>query len=102
LIDNPLLHWNPDEVDRKAHQFAEDYGLKNQEQVLVKAAKILRDPEAWQSVPNLTPEEEQALSHERNNGFWVQPKALKVTIITLCVAAVVQVRIAISKWLSRI
>lgn len=56
----------------------------------MKAAKILRDPEAFLSVPHLTAEEKQALSHERGNGFWVQPKELKVTIITLCVAAVVQ------------
>ena len=55
----------------------------------MQAAKILRDPEAWQSVPNLTPEEKQALASERK-GFWQQPKQLRVTIITLCVAAMVQ------------
>jgi hypothetical protein len=108
-IDNPLLHWRPSEVDRKARQFARDYELRNQEDHFVKAARILRDPEAWQSVPNLTADEKQALETERSNGFWQQPKELKVTvrltsiamqsgvcrltrlqIITLCVAAVVQ------------
>lgn len=67
-------------TQRKARQFARDYGLHNQEKILVKAAKILRDPEAWQSVPNLTADEKQALERERSNGFWQQPKDLKVTV----------------------
>ena len=79
-IDNPLLHWRPSEVDRKARQFARDYDLRNQEDHFVKAARILRDPEAWQSVPNLTADEKQALETERSNGFWQQPKELKVTV----------------------
>ena len=79
-IDNPLLHWRPSEVDRKARQFARDHDLRNQEGNFVKAARILRDPEAWQSVPNLTADEKQALETERSNGFWQQPKELKVTV----------------------
>lgn len=37
----------------------------------------------------LSDEEYQALLHEKK-GFWGQPKQLKVTVVTLAVAAVVQ------------
>lgn len=50
----------------------------------------MRDPEAWSAVPELTEEEKRALEIENKISFWKQPKALRVTIMTLCVAAVVQ------------
>ncbi|WPH00120.1 Hypothetical protein R9X50_00294300 [Acrodontium crateriforme] len=90
LVDSPLLHLRPDQVDRLARQFVKQYGLENHEQVFIKAGKILRDPEAWQSVPRLTLDEKEVLKNEMKNTFWKQPKQLRVTIITLCVAAVVQ------------
>lgn len=39
LIDNPLLHWNPNETERKARQFAREFDLHNQEQVLIKVSR---------------------------------------------------------------
>lgn len=50
----------------------------------------MRDPEAWQTVPNLTEEEREALKDASKSGFWKQPKQLRVTVITLCLAAIVQ------------
>lgn len=41
-------------------------------------------------MPKLTKEEKDALEHENTNTFWDQPKMLQVTIVTLCVAAIVQ------------
>ena len=90
LVDNPLIRLRPDEVERKAKHFVRTHGLQNQEEVFVKAGKILRDPEAWESVPSLSLDEKEVLFNETRNGFWKQPKDLRVTIITLCVAAVVQ------------
>ncbi|KAK5743289.1 hypothetical protein LTR17_002766 [Elasticomyces elasticus] len=90
LVDNPLLRLRPDEVDNLAKRFVRQYNLENHEDVFLKAGKVLRDPEAWLSVPRLTLEEKDALRHETSSGFWKQPKQLQVTIITLCVAAVVQ------------
>ena len=83
-----------------------------------KAGLILQDPRAWRYVPRLTEAEIKALEsdirpqrhfvdslgeqpfpkpswwrtlwHESFNGFWKQPKQLKSTTITLCVAAVAQ------------
>lgn len=54
----------------------------------LQAAKILRDPEAWQSVPNLSADEKQALERERTNGFWRQPKELKITVSSIFVARI--------------
>ncbi|KAK4891169.1 hypothetical protein LTR27_010243 [Elasticomyces elasticus] len=90
LVDNPLLRLRPDEVDNLATRFVRRYHLENHEDVFLKAGKVLRDPEAWLSVPRLTPEEKYALGQETLSGFWKQPKQLQVTIIALCVAAVVQ------------
>ncbi|KAK5130898.1 hypothetical protein LTR08_001561 [Meristemomyces frigidus] len=90
LVDNPLLRLRPDEVERLVHRFVKDHGLVNQQDVFIKAGKILRDPEAWQSVPRLSAEEKVVLQYETRGGFWSQPKGLQVTIITLCVAAIVQ------------
>ncbi|KAK5735834.1 hypothetical protein LTR17_007846 [Elasticomyces elasticus] len=90
LVDNPLLRLRPDEVDNLVKQFVQQHDLEYHEDVFLKAGKVLRDPEAWLSVPRLTLEEKDALRHETSSGFWKQPKQLQVTIITLCVAAVVQ------------
>lgn len=56
----------------------------------MKAARIARDPPNWKTVPNLTKQEADALEAEKHLGFWAQPKALRVTVITLCFSAVVQ------------
>jgi len=85
-----LLRLRPEEVDSLTKHFVRKYHLKNYEDLFIKAGKILRDPEASMSVPHLTDEEKTALKHETSSGFWRQPKQLQVTIITLCVAAVVQ------------
>lgn len=50
----------------------------------------MRDPEAWPTVPGLTPEEREALKSDSTSGFWRQPKQLRVTVIALCLAAIVQ------------
>ncbi len=85
-----LLRLRPEEVDNLTKYFVRKYHLENYEDLFIKAGKILRDPEASMSVPHLTDEEKNALKHETSSGFWRQPKQLQVTIITLCVAAVVQ------------
>jgi hypothetical protein len=50
----------------------------------------MRDPEAWRSVPDLTEEECEALEEASKAGFWKQPKQLRVTVIALCIAAIIQ------------
>nr|POF12771.1 putative polyol transporter 3 [Quercus suber] len=80
------MHLQPEQIEQLVQSFVIEYDLK----VHRAAGKILRDPEAWRTVPELTAEEKLALEHENKNSFWRQPKALRMTIITLCVAAIVQ------------
>lgn len=56
----------------------------------MKAARIARDPQNWETVNGITPEERKARRRESHLGFWSQPKTLRVTIIVLCFAAIVQ------------
>jgi hypothetical protein len=56
----------------------------------LQAAKVLRDPEAFDSVAELSGEDKEVLEREKRTSFWRQPRELKIVIITLCVAAVVQ------------
>jgi hypothetical protein len=65
-------------------------GVDITERLLLQAAKVLRDPEAFDSVAELSEEEKEALEREKRTTFWRQPRELKIVIITLCVAAVVQ------------
>ncbi|KAI7330236.1 MFS transporter [Hortaea werneckii] len=102
LVDNPLLRLRNAEVGTYGKKFARAFQMANLEGVFERAAKVARDPLQWQSVPGLTADERHALSDSedegrhfafgllKTNGFWGQPKQLQVTIITLCVAAVVQ------------
>ncbi|KAI7505077.1 MFS transporter [Hortaea werneckii] len=102
LVDNPLLRLRNAEVGTYGKKFARAFQMANLEGVFERAAKVARDPLEWQSVPGLTADERQAISDSedegrhfafgllKTNGFWGQPKQLQVTIITLCVAAVVQ------------
>lgn len=50
----------------------------------------MRDPEAWQTVLDLDEEEREALRSASKSGFWQQPKQLRVTVIALCLGAIVQ------------
>ncbi|KAI7080493.1 hypothetical protein KC327_g243 [Hortaea werneckii] len=101
-VDNPLLRLRNAEAGTYGKKFARAYQMANLEGVFERAAKVARDPLEWESVPGLTADERQSISDSedegrnfafgllKTNGFWGQPKQLQVTIITLCVAAVVQ------------
>lgn len=87
-IDNPLQHYDLAELDKIAREFAKSFGAD--EDLFVRAARVARDPPSWQSVEGLTDQEWEALDVEKTLGFWQQPKALRVTVITLCFSAIVQ------------
>ena len=86
-IDNPLNHLRPSQLKRVAREFAREFGAD--EALFEKAAEIANDPLSWEKV-DLTEQEKRALKHEKEQGFWRQPKALRVSIVTLCFSAIVQ------------
>lgn len=51
---------------------------------------VIRDPMLYEHVPDILPEEIRAIAEEHTKGFFAQPKQLRVNVMTLCVAAVVQ------------
>lgn len=72
------------------HEFAAAYDLDDIRDLLVSGAKVAIDPEAYESVPSLTPNEKAALGKEKEAGFWRQTKELKATIFTCAIAAILQ------------
>lgn len=93
-IDNPLAHLEDlDQLDEDAEQFASRVSPEAPDVELWKrAARVARDPlgASSETVPGLTPQEDAILKSERLRGFWHQPRPLRVTIITLCVGAIIQ------------
>lgn len=95
-IDNPLAHLSPQKVNQSADDFA--VRINNSEPDIEfwrKAAQVAR----YQQIPRfcdsnhirgLTALERRAIREQRSLGFWQQPRPLRVTIVTLCLAAVIQ------------
>jgi hypothetical protein len=77
----------PAQLKRVAREFARDFG--GDEALFEKAAEIANDPLSWKKV-DVTKQEADALENEKKQGFWKQPKALRVSIVTLCFSAIVQ------------
>ncbi|KAJ9605872.1 hypothetical protein H2200_009721 [Cladophialophora chaetospira] len=86
-IDNPLNHLRPSQLKKLARDFAESIGADKA--LFEKAAEIANDPLSWKKV-DVTKEESTALEEEKKQGFWLQPKPLRVSVVTLCFSAIVQ------------
>ncbi|KAJ9665056.1 hypothetical protein H2201_004922 [Coniosporium apollinis] len=89
-IDNPLVRLSPAELVADVESFATVNNLTNILDLLIRGAKVARDPEAYESVLGLTAEEKAALKREKQLGFWRQTKELRTTILTCAIAAILQ------------
>ena len=81
---------SPTELERDVRSFAEANRLTGIVDLLLRGARVARDPEVFKTVPGLKEEEIEALEMERKIGFWRQPKQLKVVILTCSIAAILQ------------
>lgn len=70
--------------------FARVHKLNDILDLLIRGAKVARDPEAYETVPGLTGKEKAALEREKKVGFWRQTKELRATIFTCSIAAILQ------------
>lgn len=70
--------------------FVEDNGLQHISDLLLRGARVARDPDLFRLVEGLTDEEREALEKEPKSSFWQQTKALKLIILTCSIAAVLQ------------
>jgi hypothetical protein len=93
-IDNPLARLNSQKLFSSADAFARRINPRNPDIALwEKAAQVARYqqiPHLCQRIRGLTDAEKQAISVQGRQTFWEQPKALRITIVTLCLAAIIQ------------
>ncbi|KAL8893487.1 MAG: hypothetical protein Q9192_005214, partial [Flavoplaca navasiana] len=89
LIENPLSHLTPEQLQRDVRAFARSNGLHEHLELLERAAQIAKDPHYFESVPGVTDREKVALGDERHRSFR-QPHALYLTIIICSIGAAVQ------------
>lgn len=86
-IENPLSHLTPDLLERDARSFARLAELD--EDLIVKGARIAKDPQYVSTIPGVTEDERAALYDEKKHRFH-QPAALYLTIIVCSIGAAVQ------------
>ena len=91
-IDNPLTQLSPTELEDAVRSFASATGLSHITDLLIRGAKLAKNPNTFASIPGLTDEEREVLQDENATKptFFSQTKELQVTIMTCAVAAVVQ------------
>ncbi|KAJ5749675.1 Major facilitator superfamily domain general substrate transporter [Penicillium manginii] len=88
-IKNPLADMSKSQVLHDVEEFANEYQVTDILPELKKGALVARDPEAFESVPDLSETEVTALRDEVLHK-WRQPKALYFTIILCSIGAAVQ------------
>ncbi|KAL9010500.1 MAG: hypothetical protein Q9173_004572 [Seirophora scorigena] len=86
-IENPLSHLTPDQLERDARAFARHEGLDAD--LIIKGARIAKDPQYFATIPGVTEEEKLALQDEKRHRFR-QPSALYLTIVVCSIGAAVQ------------
>jgi hypothetical protein len=70
-------------------EFAREQDMKDLEPLLQKGALVAQNPDAYESIPNLEPEEREALLNEKLHK-WRQPRAMYFTVILCSIGAAVQ------------
>ncbi|KAH8426911.1 uncharacterized protein LDX57_004635 [Aspergillus melleus] len=88
-IKNPLADLSPEEVLHDVEEFAHEYQLTDILPDLKKGALIARDPDNYESVPEMSAADLAAIDNEVTHK-WRQPVALYFTIILCSIGAAVQ------------
>ncbi|KAG9517167.1 MFS transporter, partial [Aureobasidium melanogenum] len=89
IVDNPLRRHDKETTVHDAITFAESNGMGDQAALFGRAALVARDPENFESIPDLTPEERAALVYERDHK-WHGPKMLWYSIGLCAIGAATQ------------
>ncbi|KAL8831804.1 MAG: hypothetical protein Q9191_000659 [Dirinaria sp. TL-2023a] len=88
LIENPLVHLTPEQLQRDVRHFARTSRLEDHLELLMKGALIAKDPQYFDAIPGVTDYEKEALRDDRVRRFR-QPLALYLTIIICSIGAAV-------------
>ncbi|THX30818.1 hypothetical protein D6D10_08551 [Aureobasidium pullulans] len=89
IVDNPLRRTNKEQTVLDARTFAESHGMADDAALFGRAALVARDPERFESIPDLTEEERAALIYERDHK-WHGPKMLWYSIGLCAIGAATQ------------
>lgn len=93
-IDNPLAHLDLPRIRESADAFARRINPGSPDlEFWRKAALVALYQQALykcRRIRNLSVDELLAIELDRKKGFWEQPKPLRLTIVTLCLSAIVQ------------
>ncbi|KAL8855821.1 MAG: hypothetical protein Q9178_007536 [Gyalolechia marmorata] len=89
LIENPLNHLTPEQLQRDVRAFTREKGLDEYAELLERGAQIAKDPQFFEAISGVTDREKQALRDERSRRFR-QPRALYLTIVICSIGAAVQ------------
>ncbi|KAI5196245.1 hypothetical protein E4T39_07878 [Aureobasidium subglaciale] len=89
IVDNPLRRTNKEQTVLDARTFAESHGMADDAALFGRAALVARDPERFETIPDLTEEERAALIYERDHK-WHGPKMLWYSIGLCAIGAATQ------------
>jgi hypothetical protein len=96
-VDNPLKDFTLSQLDEKVRKFAEiDEGLVKHLKILQSGARLARDkPDAVKNDPIVRSEinffkNKKGKDKEERTGLWGQSKFLKGSLVSTCLAGIVQ------------
>ncbi|KAI5269337.1 hypothetical protein E4T47_07141 [Aureobasidium subglaciale] len=89
IVDNPLRRTNKEQTVLDARTFAESHGMAEDAALFGRAALVARDPQRFETIPDLTEEERAALIYERDHK-WHGPKMLWYSIGLCAIGAATQ------------
>ncbi|CAG8138288.1 unnamed protein product [Penicillium olsonii] len=89
IVENPLTRNSREQVVLDAQAFAETSGMPEHAELFGRAALVARDPDGFESIPELTQEERDALAYERDHK-WHGSKMLWYSISLCAVGAATQ------------
>ncbi|RSH88653.1 hypothetical protein EHS25_002880 [Saitozyma podzolica] len=67
VIQNPLQHRSIDELDADVTAFCQEHGPEAERQLFYKGALVARSPDQWLNLTELTEEEKQVFTHEKEH-----------------------------------
>ncbi|KAL4919186.1 hypothetical protein BDW62DRAFT_46349 [Aspergillus aurantiobrunneus] len=89
IIQNPLQSVPREQVVRDARAFAESHDLSEQADLFGRAALVARNPEGFESIPELSDDEQAALAYEKGHK-WHGPWMLWYSVGLCAVGAATQ------------
>ncbi|KAL4758138.1 uncharacterized protein BDW70DRAFT_142333 [Aspergillus foveolatus] len=89
IIQNPLQNVSREQAVNDARAFAQAHGMSEHADLFGRAALVARDPDNFETIPELSQEEQAALTYERDHK-WHGPRMLWYSIGLCAIGAATQ------------